>query len=305
MASLLEAEGVRVVDAEIALKRRPARIHDGWQLKIYALMESAFAEALLLDADQVPVVDPAAIFDWPEYRARGAVFWRDLVDISEGNPIWSACNLPSRRHPGFDSGQVLVDKRRHWQALEATLHLNEEADTYYRMVYGDKDTFLAGWLLARHDYALVESAPFADLRCRIQRDFAGAPLFQHRCEAKWSYRGEQRRIAGFVHHEACLEALAELRRQWNGRIFHPPGRGLAAREIEARLAALCSSTWSSRASPTAQSSSCRTMKSARAEMPTGRTGTCSMTRNRRSWSWWVAPATNQHFAMRSLCALAR
>src|SRR6188508_1192546 len=36
MASLLEAEGVTVVDAEIALKRQPARIHDGWQLKIYA-----------------------------------------------------------------------------------------------------------------------------------------------------------------------------------------------------------------------------------------------------------------------------
>src|SRR5262245_31856212 len=53
MASLLVAEGVVVVDAETMLRRHPARIQDGWQLKVYAVMQSAFAEALLLDADQV------------------------------------------------------------------------------------------------------------------------------------------------------------------------------------------------------------------------------------------------------------
>lgn len=235
MAQLLEGLDVRVVDASAVLVQHPARIVDGWQLKPYALMHSSFAEVLMLDADQVPVADPAGVFEWKEYLRTGAVFWPDLLDLSPDNQIWSACGLPPSRMTSFESGQLLVDKRRHWRALQICLHLNEEAEHYYRMIYGDKDTFLAAWLLAREEFSLVPHRPFVDSRCLFQRDYDGAVIFQHRTGGKWSYGGEQRRIAGFVHDDACLAALAELRRVWNGRIFHAPRRGLAAEKTETEI----------------------------------------------------------------------
>ena len=165
MIRLLEPFDVRVVDAANVLIDHPARIVDGWQLKPYALMHSSFAEVLLLDADQVPVKDPSGLFDWPQYLGKGAVFWPDRIDLSAENQIWSACDLKPERRPSLESGQVLIDKRRHWPALQACLYFNEEAETYYQMLYGDKDTFLAAWLVTNDDFALVPHRPLVDLLC--------------------------------------------------------------------------------------------------------------------------------------------
>jgi hypothetical protein len=237
MAASLDGLDVTLVDAEAAIAREGARLHDGWQLKPFALLWSRFAEVLLLDADQVPATDPAAIFDWPEYREAGAVFWPDVIDLRADNPAWGLLGLVGRAAVSFESGQVLVDKRRHVEALAATLALNERAELFYRHLYGDKDTFLMGWRLAGAAHALVPHRPLVDERALFQRDFAGAPLFQHRTQSKWVYAGEQRRIAGFRHEDACLAALAELRGKWNGRVFVPPARDSAARAAERGLVA--------------------------------------------------------------------
>ncbi|MEI9899474.1 MAG: hypothetical protein WDN31_04300 [Hyphomicrobium sp.] len=82
--------------------------------------------------------------------------------------------LPATQRVSFESGQVLVDKRRHGQALAATFLLNEQAETIYDLVYGDKDTFLLGWLLTGATHAVVPHRPFADDRTLTQRDFGGA-----------------------------------------------------------------------------------------------------------------------------------
>lgn len=235
MIRLLEPFDVRVVDAATVLADHPARIVDGWQLKPYALMHSGFAEVLLLDADQVPVRDPSEVFDWPEYLGTGAVFWPDRIDLSPDNQIWSVCDLKPEQRPSFESGQVLIDKRRHWPALQVCLFFNEEAEHYYKMLYGDKDTFLSAWLVTRDDFTLVPHRPIVDFRCLFQRDFQGTIMFQHRTGAKWIYDGEQRKINGFVHDNDCLSALAELKKVWNGRIFHPPARSLAAQEKEEQI----------------------------------------------------------------------
>jgi hypothetical protein len=236
MRALLGEFEVRVVDALPLAHRAGAHLCDGWQLKSFAIQHSAFAEVLLLDADQVPVRDPAEVFAWPAYRDKGAVFWPDIVELLATNPVWNALDLPARQVLSFESGQVLVDKRRHWRAMCVVAALNQEADRLYRMIYGDKDTFLIGWELAGAQHALVPFPPFADERCLFQRDFAGAPLFQHRTNAKWSYAGKQHEIEGFVHAEACAEALEALRARWNGRVFTPPDRSIAARQAELDLA---------------------------------------------------------------------
>ena len=236
MASLLVDLEVRVIDAMPVIAEHGAAIRDGWQLKPFALMWSRFAEVLMLDADQVPAIDPSGLFDWPEFATTGAVFWPDVVDLRQDNAIWAAMGLPAQRSVSLESGQILVDKSRHWRALSIALGLNAEAERLYRLIYGDKDTFLLAWLLADARYALVPHRPFVDTRVLVQRDFAGRPLFQHRTGAKWRYGDEQAEIPGFIHYAACLAALADLEARWNGRVFSPPSRSVAARAIEAELA---------------------------------------------------------------------
>lgn len=235
MAALLAELEVDTVDALPRIALEGADVRDGWQLKPFAIRHSRFAEVLLLDADQVPVRDPAEVFEWQQYRETGAVFWPDVVELRENNPIWAALGLPPQRTISLESGQVLVDKRRHWRALSVVGALNAEAERLYRMIYGDKDTFLLGWQLAGASSSLVPHAPFGDERYLVQRDFSGAPLFQHRTNSKWSYAGAQHELEGFQHLDACLAAIDHLRTRWNGRVFHAPDRSAAARAAEAEL----------------------------------------------------------------------
>lgn len=236
MAALAEELQVTVVDALPRIAAAGADIRDGWQLKCFALMHSAFAEALLLDADQVPLHDPAVVFDWPQYRETGAVFWPDVVDLRRDNIVWSTLGLEPRRTRSMESGQVLVDKQRHWRALSATLALNERAEDLYELIYGDKDTFLLGWELTGSSFYMIEHPPYRDERLLLQRDPDGAPLFQHRTNAKWRYGGKQGVVEGFRYEAECLAALDRLRARWGGRIFYPPDRRPAARQMEAQLA---------------------------------------------------------------------
>ena len=235
MRGMLENLGTKVVDAHDVLSRFPARIADGWQLKPYALIMSGFREVLMLDADNVPVVDPAFLFNRPEFVDTGAIFWPDVLDISQANPIWQELDLPAMRRTSFETGQMIIDKGRHVDALRTVLGLNEEAERYYRLVYGDKDTFLAAWLLAEAQCSLVPHRPIADRHVLYQRDFDGRIVFQHRTNGKWKYSGQQARPEAFVHGAACEEALEELRRIWNGRIFDPPARSPAAMRMERML----------------------------------------------------------------------
>ena len=235
MRALLADLGVATVDAAPLIARAGVTIRDGWQLKPFALVACRFAEVLLLDADQVPVVDPCVAFEWPQYREAGAVFWPDVLDIKAENPIWAALGVAGERSVSLESGQVMVDKRRHMRAALATLALNEAAETTYRYLYGDKDTFLVAWRLLDASFAMAPHRPFVEERSLVQRDFNGAAFLQHRTNCKWTYSGEQYAPKAAVHQEACLAALAELRTLWNGRIFNPPPRSAAARRVEAWL----------------------------------------------------------------------
>jgi len=238
MLSLLRELGVRTVDANEKLSSRELTIEDGWQLKSFAAMWSGFEDLLLLDADQVPTRDPAELVDWPEYRSAGAVLWPDIVDLVSENPVWEACGLEPQTRTAIESGQLLINKARHWKALQAAFHLNQHAEFYYRMIYGDKDTFLLGLLLTESPLALIPHRPMTDRGlCLYQRDFKGEVLFQHRTGAKWRYSGRQDSLPGFVGEDACLMALEVLRRDWNGLIFHPPQSSPQARVVEEDLCA--------------------------------------------------------------------
>ena len=238
MRGLLGELEVTCIDGLAIDSNMPRDTIDGWRLKALALTWSSFSKVLLLDADQVPTRDPSEVFNWPEFIRTGAVLWPDVLDIDQQNPIWSLCGLASDGRRSIESGQLLIDKERHWRAVQIALRLNEEAHEVYKLVYGDKDTFLLGFLIAESDFSFIGTGPGIDInRCFYQHDFDGQVLFQHRTGAKWRYSGSQDVLGAFQKDDECAAALESLRHKWNGLIFTAPQRSPAAHAEENALCA--------------------------------------------------------------------
>ncbi|MEO6784629.1 MAG: hypothetical protein ABI318_00745 [Chthoniobacteraceae bacterium] len=213
LRSLLAEHGAVCVDGAAVRRVHPVRRLGGWELKCHALMHCAFAEVLLLDADNCPVRNPEFLFRTPQYAEHGAIFWPDYTRFAKGQAVWLASGIPYRDEPEFESGQIVVDKARCWRALNVAMHLNEHSDWWYRVVHGDKDTFHLAWRKIGQTYAMP-AKPVEPLEATmLQFDFAGRRLFQHRNFAKWKLDGN-RRIPGFRLEEECLTFAAELRARW-------------------------------------------------------------------------------------------
>ena len=235
MQILLEEQGVEVVNAETVLHRYPARVAGPWPLKPYAIAHSRFREVLSLDADTVPLADPGVILDWDLYRGSGLLFWPDIIDLLETNPIWSHLGLEPRHCVSVESSVLAIDKARAWDVLNVAILLNEHWRESYKYLYGDKDTFLLAAILTGSRPAQIEHRPFSAGDDLVQRDVVGDPLFHHRTASKWKLLGENRPLVVPALAAACDKALADLRRRWSGVIFHVPARSEQSRAEEAKL----------------------------------------------------------------------
>jgi hypothetical protein len=220
MKSLLRPLGVECVDGQKLRRKYPIRHLHGWELKPYAIVHSRFQEILLLDADNVPLVDPEFLFDTPHFERFGAIFWPDFgrrLNV-KATPIWKSCGL---RQPGkteFESGQIVVHKKRCWRALRLALWFNEHSDFYYGFVHGDKETFHLAFRKLKQRFVLVP-IPIHPLRGTMcQHDFSGRRIFQHRNMRKWNLRGPNATIDGFRLDAECRAYLAQLRRIWDGKV---------------------------------------------------------------------------------------
>jgi hypothetical protein len=235
MRGLLEELGVQPVDALEVAKRHQVERLGGWELKPYGVLHSRFREVLLLDADNVPVRDPSFLFDRPEFRDTGSLFWPDIVRISQDNEIWATSGLGYRDMPSVESGQMVLDKSRCWRALSLAHWINQHSDAFYQCLHGDKDTFLIAWLMLAQPYHLIRHRPKLLEATLCQRDPDGAVLFQHRNSAKWILDGNNPQIAGFRLERECRAFLDKLATLWDGRVFNPPPRSDAARRLESDL----------------------------------------------------------------------
>jgi FkbM family methyltransferase len=215
MQDLVRPFGVTCVDGYKVRQQFPSRILNGWELKPYAIINSAFAEVLLLDADNVPVKNPEYLFNTAEYSQFGAIFWPDYGRLKRNNDIWQITQIPYRDEPEFESGQIIVDKRRCWRALQVTMHLNEHSDFYYRYIHGDKDTFHIGWRKIEQAYAMPAHSIFTLSGTMCQHDFNGNRIFQHRNLNKWSVSGNNARVAGFWFEAECLQFVSDLESRWS------------------------------------------------------------------------------------------
>ncbi len=214
MKRLITPLGVTCVNAGHLRKEFPVRLLGGWQLKPYALLHSSFREVLLLDADNFPVVNPEALFTTPQYRETGALFWPDRGREERADVIWKNCGLTRPDGPEFESGQVVVDKKRAWRALVLTVWFNENSDFYYRHLHGDKETFHLAFEKTATPYSLVPHPVHLLDGVICQHDFDGRRVFQHRTQAKWSLDVGNVRVTGFWFEEECLKDLARLRKKW-------------------------------------------------------------------------------------------
>ena len=221
MRELVAPLGVACIDAsEVEARiRRKARILNGWELKPFAILGCPYEEVLLIDADNVPVMDPTRLFDARPYREAGAAFWPDFGRLDADREIWAICEVPFRDEPEFETGQILVNRRRCWRALWLTMHYNEHSDYYYRFVHGDKETFHMAFLRTETPFAMTSFGLHAISATMCQHDFAGRRIFQHRNMDKWRLDGQNQRVEDFWFEEACLNFLSELRKKWSGRPF--------------------------------------------------------------------------------------
>jgi hypothetical protein len=218
MKSLVAPLGVECVDAAKLRRQFPARILQGWELKPYAILQSPFREVMLLDSDNVPVVDPEFLFDTPEFRKSGAIFWPDYPawETGRAKAMWRSCGLRPPKEPEFETGQILVDKRRCWRAMCLCMWLNENSDFYYQHLHGDKETFHLAFRKLKKRYALVTKPihPLEGTMC--QHDFDGRRVFQHRNMDKWDLFLRNKHVEGFWFEAECRSDVAELQCRWDG-----------------------------------------------------------------------------------------
>ena len=147
----------------------------GWAAKPFAILLSSFREVIFIDADSLFFKNPEILFDDPDYKATGALFFRDRLIMPESKKRWLQQVLPkpvprlakqSRFWTGEsghqqESGVVVVDKWKHFMAMLLVTRFNgpdrdgnkEKGITgVYDMMYGDKETFWIGFLLAGDEH---------------------------------------------------------------------------------------------------------------------------------------------------------
>lgn len=168
----------------------------GWALKPSVIKWSSFKEILYLDADNICLNDPSELFDLPEFRSTGAVFWPDFWTTMSDNPIWKIMNVPYMHMKEQESGQMLLNKEKCWRALHLTIYLNSLKEIYYKLLLGDKDTFRFSWLALKQDFHFVDKEPSVVGYFENESFFMGntmlqfsphhKPYFLHRNLIKWN-----------------------------------------------------------------------------------------------------------------------
>ncbi|WP_316742132.1 hypothetical protein [Pedobacter antarcticus] len=169
----------------------------GYAIKPFAILNSSFKEVLFLDADNTCISDPTTLFEQPEFKENGAVFWPDFWKTDPNNPIWKIIEANDYDEYEQESGQLLIHKEYCWAALNLCMYFNLHSDTYYQFLLGDKDTFKFAWKALKKPYAMIATpvgfCGYSDTAIKlfsrgvamVQHGFDGEILFIHQNLAKW------------------------------------------------------------------------------------------------------------------------
>ena len=136
----------------------------GFQIKLFTIMFNQFEEFLFLDTDNMPVVDPAIIFESKLYKRTGALFWPDFCSYITVMPSAYALfdaplppkfpNVsPDRRHlwlnhrcmpqipTEIQAGDILMNKKTVWKGLWFTFFMNMHLSFFKTVIWEDKMTY--------------------------------------------------------------------------------------------------------------------------------------------------------------------
>ncbi|KAJ3301572.1 hypothetical protein HDV03_000648 [Kappamyces sp. JEL0829] len=145
---------IQTVKGPLQLKKTDQRM---WEMKGASLLYSSFDEVLLLDTDNVPARDPTFLFESQAFQTTGAVFWKDFTVQHKANAIWSILGMGCTHELEQESGQVLIDKSRPetLRALYLAAYMQAHRDVYFKLFWGDKETFRLAWRALGVPYHMI------------------------------------------------------------------------------------------------------------------------------------------------------
>ena len=196
-------------------------------LKAAAILTSSFDEVLFLDADAIPIVDPAEFFLMRDGKD-SAVFWPDFWMLLKDYKIWDSIGgwpFPETKpiQPSQESGLMVICKScGGWRPLVLAFFFNFHAAHYYPAMYyghygrdqaavkkrsafsghnvpgvGDKDTFQIAWLALKQRYLMQPSAALAGTLQPSTRWYRRSTV----CGASFMHRDQANRLV-LVHHNS-------------------------------------------------------------------------------------------------------
>ncbi|ORY88796.1 mannosyltransferase putative-domain-containing protein [Leucosporidium creatinivorum] len=176
-----------------------------FHIKGAALVQSSFDELLYLDSDAIPSKNVESLFETKGFKELGAMFWSDYWKDSAENAIWRILGVQCRDEFTMESGQILIDKRRHLDALLLVEHMLQDWPFWFKISDGDKDLFRYAFLALRKRWAVpgrtIGSASWtneAELGEAKKGDFCGHTMLQsdERGEPQFVHANLLKRIAG-------------------------------------------------------------------------------------------------------------
>lgn len=186
---LLETLGAECVNLDLYPELKDVKKR-GYQIKPIAIACSKFEEILFLDCDNMPLRDPAYLFELDEYKETGAVFWKDLWRYHCGH-IFTGPDQRKHVHELFgiqepeigehelESGQIMIDKSRHWRGVQLFLYMNLNWQLYYTLLYGDKDTYAIALKSCEEGLHIVKTPPAVIGVVDTAKNFSGYGMVQH------------------------------------------------------------------------------------------------------------------------------
>lgn len=119
--------------------------------------EVMLAQVLFLDSDNVAIDDIGQLFATPEYVRFGALLWPDYWDNSAAPDLLRILALQTPPHGTTESGQMVFDKARVWDALMLAAYFNMQSSFYYElfsnfMGKGDKESFAFAFAATKTPY---------------------------------------------------------------------------------------------------------------------------------------------------------
>lgn len=235
---------LRNVDVELAPLRKLAEnatneseitfheINDGWATgfttKIFAITRSFFEGVLFLDADNVPVRDPSFLFDTTEYKENGAIFWPDfwqpartIFGVNAHSLVWEMLDLPFVNMFEQESGQLLINLKRHAAPLElVSFYAFHQPNLFMKLtlVHGDKDLFRFAWMKLKATYHMIQSPPAVAGKV-INGSFCGMTMVQHDAQGEilFLHRNSNKLLGGHPPKTGTAR-LEAIRRERNKRL---------------------------------------------------------------------------------------